>query len=62
GTRLDVEGARAVLNAISGTLGLQLDLGDLKEADELADFLTPFDFGTLRKKRKTKETKPDWFI
>ena len=62
GTRLDVEAAQEVLKALRGILGLKLNLEDLKEAEELANFLSPFDFGALAKKQRKKETNPDWFI
>lgn len=62
GTHLDVIAAREILRAISGILGLQLYLEDLKDANEFADFLSPFDFGALSKKHRKIETKPDWFI
>ena len=61
GTHPDREAAMAVLKAISGVLGLRVDYEDLARAEELADFLSPFDFGALAQKPK-KETKPDWFI
>jgi len=62
GTSLDVEAARAILKAVSETLQLKLSLDDLKEAEELADFLSPFDFGTLAKEQMKEEPKPNWFI
>jgi len=62
GTSLDVDAAKAVLKAVSASLGLKLDLEDLKDAEELADFLSPFDFGALAKEKREKELKPDWFI
>jgi len=62
GTHLDVEAARAALKAVSGLLGLKIDFEDLKDAEELADFLSPFDFGALAREQKKEEPKPDWFI
>jgi uncharacterized protein (TIGR00162 family) len=62
GTFLDIEAARAALKAVSDLLGLKLDFEDLKDAEELADFLSPFDFGALAREQKRDETKPDWFI
>ena len=64
GDRLDVVGAREVLKAISGILGLNLDLEELKDSEDLADFLAPFDFGVLAKKqmRKTPRPRPNWFV
>jgi len=64
GDRLDVIAAREVLRAISGILGLNLDLEELKDAEELADFLAPFDFGVLAGERIRRVTrpKPKWFI
>jgi len=64
GDRLDVDGAREVLRAISGILGLKVDLEELKDSKELADFLTPFDFGVLAKERTKRvfRSKPDWFV
>jgi uncharacterized protein (TIGR00162 family) len=61
GNHPDREAAVAVLKAISGILGLKIDAQDLKKAEELTDFLSPFDFGALSQK-PVKETKPDWFI
>jgi len=61
GTHPDKEAAVAVLKAISGILGLKLDPQDLLKAGDLADFLSPFDFGALAQKPQ-KETKPGWFI
>jgi len=61
GTHPDREAAIAVLKAISGVLGLKVNYEDLARAEELADFLSPFDFGALSQKPK-KETKPEWFI
>ena len=62
GTSLDVDAAKAVLKAVSAPLGLKLDFEDLKDAEELADFLSPFDFGALAKEQREKELKPEWFI
>jgi len=62
GTHLDREAAQAVLRAITPVLGLKLDVEGLAEAEELAEFLAPFDFGALARKPEKKETKPDWFI
>jgi uncharacterized protein (TIGR00162 family) len=62
GTSLDMEAAKAVLKAISTPLGLKLDFEDLKDAEELADFLSPFDFGALAKEQMKEELKPEWFI
>jgi uncharacterized protein (TIGR00162 family) len=62
GTSLDVEAARAVLKAISEHLGLKLNLDELRDPEELADFLSPFDFGTLAKEQRSEEPKPEWFI
>jgi len=61
GTHPDKEAAVAVLRAISGILGLKLDLQGLLKAEDLADFLSPFDFGALAQKPQ-RETKPGWFI
>jgi len=64
GDRLDVGGAREVLRAISGILGLDVDLEELKDSEDLADFLTPFDFGVLAKERmkKLSRPRPNWFV
>jgi len=64
GDRLDVTAAREVLKAISGILGLNLDLEELRDAGELADFLVPFDFGVLagERMRKTARPRPEWFV
>ncbi len=62
GTSLDIEAAKAVLKAVSAPLGLKLDFEDLKDAEELADFLSPFDFGALAKEQRKEELKPKWFI
>ena len=64
GDRLDVAAAREVLRALSGILGSNLDLEELRDAEDLADFLAPFDFGVLAKERMRKMTrpKPEWFI
>ena len=63
GTYPDREASVAVLKAVRGILGLKLDPEDLTKVEELADVLSPFDFGALAKRQqKTKETKPDWFI
>ena len=62
GTNLDAEAARAILKAVSETVGLKFSFDDLKEAEELADFLSPFDFGTLAKEQMKEELKPTWFI
>jgi uncharacterized protein (TIGR00162 family) len=62
GTSLDIKAAREVLKAISKPLELRLNLDDLKDAGELADFLSPFDFGTLAKEQRNEEPKPGWFI
>jgi uncharacterized protein (TIGR00162 family) len=62
GTYLDVEAARVALNAVSGLLGLKFSFEDLKDAEELADFLSPFDFGALAKEQRKEEAKPNWFI
>ena len=62
GTSLDIEAAKAVLKAVSTPLGLKLDFEDLKDAEELADFLSPFDFGALAKEQRKEELKPKWFI
>jgi len=64
GDRLDVDGAREVLRAISGLLKLDLDLEDLRNPEELADFLSPFDFGVLAKRGMKTSSKPmpEWFI
>jgi len=64
GDRLDVTAAREILRAISGILGLKLDLEELKNSEGLADFLAPFDFGVLageRIRRKVRP-KPKWFV
>jgi len=61
GTHPDKEAAIAVLKATSSLLGLKIDTSDLRETEELADFLSPFDFGALARK-PPKETKPEWFI
>ena len=62
GTSLDVDAAKAVLKAVSAPLGLKLDFEDLRDAEELADFLSPFDFGALAKEQRKEELKPEWFI
>ncbi|MEM2889123.1 MAG: PAC2 family protein [Candidatus Bathyarchaeia archaeon] len=62
GTNLDVDAARAVLNALSEKLGLKISLDDLKNAEELADFLSPFDFGAIAKDQIKEGPKPNWFI
>jgi len=63
GTYPDKEAAREVLKAISGLLGLKLDLSDLTEAVEYVNVLSPFDFGALAKTKKPKkEPTPEWFI
>ena len=61
---MDVAAAREVLRALSGILGSNLDLEELRDAEDLADFLAPFDFGVLAKERMRKMTrpKPEWFI
>jgi len=64
GDRLDVKAAREVLRAISGILGLSLDLEELRDSEGLADFLAPFDFGVLARERVRKITRPrpEWFV
>jgi len=64
GDRLDVIAAREVLKAISGILRLNLNLEELRDADDLADFLIPFDFGVLagERIRKTTRPRPEWFV
>jgi len=64
GDRLDVVAAREVLKAISGFLGLRLDLEELKDSEGLADFLVPFDFGVLARERmrKISRPRPKWFV
>jgi len=64
GDQLDVAAAREVLRALSGILGRKLDLEELRNAEDLADFLAPFDFGVLAKEqmKKMRRPKPEWFI
>ena len=64
GDRLDVIAAREVLKAISGILGLDLNLEELRDAEDLADFLVPFDFGVLagERVRRTIRRRPEWFV
>ncbi len=64
GDRLDVTAAREVLKAISGILGLNIDLEELRDSKGLADFLVPFDFGVLSRKRirKVSRPRPEWFV
>jgi len=64
GDRLDVTAAREVLKAISGILGLNLDLEELRDAEDLADFLAPFDFGVLagERMRRRVRPRPEWFV
>ncbi|MBS7615303.1 PAC2 family protein [Candidatus Bathyarchaeota archaeon] len=62
GTSLDVDAAKAVLKALSDTLGLKLKIDDLKTAEDLADFLSPFDFGAIAKEQIREGPKPNWFI
>ena len=64
GDHLDVTAAREVLKAISGILGLNLDLEELEDSEGLADFLAPFDFGVLAKEqmRKVSRPRPEWFV
>jgi len=64
GDILDVKAAREVLKAISGILELNIDLEDLIDSEGLADFLVPFDFGVLRRKRlkRMARPRPEWFV
>jgi len=64
GNRLDVIAAREALKAISGILGLDLNLEELRDAEDLADFLVPFDFGVLAggRVRRTIRRRPEWFV
>jgi len=64
GDHLDVKAAREVLRAISDILGLNLDLEELRSAEDLADFLAPFDFGVLaaERLRKMVRPRPKWFV
>lgn len=62
GTSVDVEAARAVLCAVSDIMRIEINCEDLRDAEKLADFLAPFDFGALAGIHKKKASKPDWFI
>ncbi len=63
GTYPDRDASVAALKAVTRVLRLKLDPEDLTKVEELADVLSPFDFGALAKKQqKKKEAKPDWFI
>jgi len=64
GDRLDAAAAQEVLRAISGILGLNINLEELRDPEGLTDFLAPFDFGVLAKERirKISKPRPKWFI
>lgn len=61
GDRLDALAAREILRAILKILGLRLNVEELENPEKLAEFLSPFDFGVLARKKPLKP-RPDWFI
>lgn len=62
GTHPDKEAAISILKALSTLLHLNLTTQDLKDVGDIADFLSPFDFGVLDRKKGDLEAKPGWFI
>lgn len=62
GTYPDKEAACELLKALSKILGIKVDASDLGDPRELISVLSPFDFGSMSRKRGEGKDRPLWFI